>query len=47
MMSGRTLVIVTDFDLYGLGEKPRERLVKVLEELPEDEEEDGLIYDSE
>ena len=35
MMSGRTLVIVTDFDLYGLGEKPRERLVKVLEELPD------------
>lgn len=35
MMSERTLVIVSDFDLYGLGEKPRERLVKVLEELPD------------
>ena len=35
MMSARTLVIVTDFDLYGLGEKPRERLAKVLEGLPD------------
>ncbi len=35
MMSGRTLVIVTDFDLYGLGEKPRERLLDTLSALPD------------
>lgn len=35
MMSGRTLVIVTDFDLYGLGEKAKERLLEVLSALPD------------
>ena len=35
MMSERTLVIATDFDLYGLGEKPRERLLEVLSALPD------------
>lgn len=35
MMSGRTLVIVTDFDLYALGEKPRERLLDILSGLPD------------
>ena len=35
MMSGRTLVVVTDFDLYGLGEGPRERLLGILEALPD------------
>lgn len=35
MMSGRTLVTVTDFDLYGLGEKPREQLLDILCALPD------------
>jgi len=35
MMSARTLVIVTDFDLYGLGEKPRERLATAFEGVPD------------
>ncbi len=35
MMSERTLVLVTDFDLYGLGESQRGRLLEVLEGLPE------------
>lgn len=35
MMSGRTLVAVTDFDLYGQGEAARERLLAILEELPD------------
>lgn len=35
MMSGRTLVIVTDFDLSALGEGQRNRLLEVLETLPD------------
>ena len=35
MMSGRTLVEVTDFDLSALGDKQRERLMEILNELPE------------
>ncbi len=35
MMSGRTLVAVTDFDLYGQGEAARERLLAILEGLPD------------
>lgn len=35
MMSGRTLVVVTDFDLYGLGEPARERLLGILSALPD------------
>ncbi len=35
MMSERTLVTVTDFDLSGLGEKPRERLLSILSALPD------------
>ena len=30
MMSERTLVVVTDFDLFGQGEKGRDRLMKIL-----------------
>ncbi len=35
MMSGRTLVAVTDFDLYSQGEAARERLLAILEGLPD------------
>ena len=35
MMSGRTLVEVTDFDLSALGDKQRERLMEILNELPD------------
>ena len=35
MMSQRTLVVVTDFDLYGQGDKARERLLAILGDLPE------------
>lgn len=35
MMSQRTLVLVTDFDLYGQGEKDRERLIALFSDLPD------------
>ena len=35
MMSERTLVVVTDFDLFGLGEEAKERLVDILSNLPD------------
>jgi len=35
MMSDRTLVIATDFDLFGQGEKQRERLLEILSALPD------------
>lgn len=35
MMSRRTLVLVTDFDLYGQGEAGRERLVRLFSSLPD------------
>lgn len=35
MMSERTLVLVTDFDLYGQSDKEKERLVELLADLPE------------
>lgn len=35
MMSGRTLVLVTDFDLFGLGEGPRAKLLNILSALPD------------
>lgn len=35
MMSERTLILVTDFDLYGQGEKQRERLTALLADLPD------------
>lgn len=35
MMSERTLVVVTDFDLFGQGEKGRDRLMKILSALPD------------
>lgn len=35
MMSERTLVLVTDFDLFALGEKEREALAAVLADLPD------------
>ena len=35
MMSERTLVVVTDFDLFGQGDKGKERLVEILSNLPD------------
>lgn len=35
MMSERTLVVVTDFDLFGQGEKGRDRLIAILSALPD------------
>ena len=35
MMSERTLVVVTDFDLFGQGDKAKERLVELLSNLPD------------
>ena len=35
MMSERTLVVVTDFDLFGQGEKGRDRLLGILSALPD------------
>ena len=35
MMSGRTLVTVTDFDLFALGEEAKERLIGILNHLPD------------
>lgn len=35
MMSGRTLVLATDFDLFGQGERARERLLEILSALPD------------
>ena len=35
MMSERTLVVVTDFDLFSQGEKGRDRLMKILSALPD------------
>ena len=35
MMSGRTLVTVTDFDLFGLEDGAKERLAEVLDHLPD------------
>ena len=35
MMSERTLVLVTDFDVFGLGEKDREQLTALLADLPD------------
>ena len=35
MMSERTLILVTDYDLDGLGESQRERLIALLEDLPD------------
>ena len=35
MMSERVLVAVTDFDLFGLGDKAKERLIDVLDHLPD------------
>ena len=35
MMSGRTLVVVTDFDLFTQGEQARERLLDILSALPD------------
>ena len=35
MMSGRTLVAVTDFDLFGLGDKAKEQLIEILSNLPD------------
>ena len=35
MMSERTLVVVTDFDLFGLGDEAKERLIKILSGLPD------------
>ncbi|MBD5098898.1 MAG: DNA polymerase III subunit delta [Clostridiales bacterium] len=35
MMSGRTLVTVTDFDLFAQGEQARERLLAILSALPD------------
>ena len=35
MMSQRTLVLVTDFDLYSQGEKDRERLIALFSDLPD------------
>ncbi len=35
MMSRRTLVVVTDFDLFGQGEKGRDRLLSLLSGLPD------------
>jgi len=34
MMSGRTLVVVTDFDLFSQGEKARDRMMALLSALP-------------
>ena len=44
MMSGRTLVLVTDFDLFGQGERVRERLLEILSALP-DYCTLGFVYD--
>ena len=35
MMSQRTLILVTDFDLFSLGEKDREHLTALLSDLPD------------
>ena len=35
MMSGRTLVVVTDFDLFAQGDKAKERLLDILSALPD------------
>ena len=35
MMSGRTLVVVTDFDLFAQGDKAKERLLEILSALPD------------
>ena len=35
MMSERTLVVATDFDLFGLGDKAKERLMDILSNLPD------------
>ena len=35
MMSGRTLVVVTDFDLFAQADKAKERLVSILSDLPD------------
>ena len=35
MMSGRTLVVVTDFDLFALGDEAKARLIEVLGHLPD------------
>ena len=35
MMSERTLVVVTDFDLFGLGDKAKEQLIEILSNLPD------------
>jgi len=35
MMSGRTLVVVTDFDLFGQGDRAKERLLGILSALPD------------
>ena len=35
MMSGRTLILAADFDLFGLGDKAKERLAEILSALPD------------
>ena len=35
MMAERTLIVVTDWDIYKLSEDQRERLIALLEDLPE------------
>ena len=34
MLSERTLIVVTDFDIFKLGEEPREKLIALLEDIP-------------
>lgn len=34
MMTERTLIVVTDFDLFKLGEEQREKLIALLEDVP-------------
>ena len=34
MLSERTLIVVTDFDIFKLGEEPREKLIGLLEDIP-------------
>lgn len=35
MMANRTLILITDYDLFKAGEKDRERYIKLFEQLPE------------
>ena len=35
MMAERTLIVVTDWDIYKLNEDQRERFIALLEDLPE------------